>query len=158
MTDPPRVIGEFNDYSGLVAALRTRIGELNVPLDQLDEIAGLPTRYLSKILGPAQVRRFSMQSLSPLLGALGLKCLFVVDQEAVARFGARLRPRDRRAIRSGTTEVRFSQRFMRKIQAKGRKARFDKMTPQQRSALARKLNRIRWAKVKSGAKCAVDLT
>jgi hypothetical protein len=151
VTDPPRIIASFNDYASMISGIRERVNELQVPLELLDDISGLPTRYVSKLLGPAQVRRFSMQSLAPLLGALGLKCLFVEDAEAIARFGGRLRKRDRTAIRSSSVEFRFSRQFMREIQEKGRKARFDKMTPQQRSALARKLNRIRWGRVKSGS-------
>jgi hypothetical protein len=148
MTDaPPRVIADFCDYNGLVAGLRRRVDELGVVIGTLDEVAGLPTRYVSKMLGPRQVRRFSMQSLTPLLWTLGIR-LQMVEDEDTKRFIDRLPKRGKGAIRSGTTEIRLSRRFMRKIQAKGRKARFAKMTPNQRSALARKLNRIRWARVR----------
>jgi hypothetical protein len=46
-------------------------------------------------------------------------------------------------------EWRVSPQSFRKIQAKGRKARWDAMTPKQRTAWGRKLNRIRWTKVRA---------
>jgi hypothetical protein len=111
-------------------------------------VAGLPDRYLGKLLAPKPVRRIGMISLAPVLAVLGAELWLVGNPEAVRRFGSRLKKRNDNLVRGGTTVIELSHRFMRKIQAKGRKARFAKMTAEQRSELARELNRIRWSKPK----------
>jgi hypothetical protein len=51
---------------------RRRVAELNISLDTLDEIAGLPTRYSAKVFGLQRSKNFGQMSLEALLGALGL--------------------------------------------------------------------------------------
>jgi hypothetical protein len=149
MTDAqPRVIAEFVDYAGLVAAVRTRIGELNVPLEQLDEIAGLPTRYVSKIIGPAQTRRFSMQSLAPLLGALGLKCIFVEDPQAIERFGSRLRQRMHNSPLLPVVHTRRPRQFYRQMGLIGGPLSRSKMSRRKASQLGRKAAHARWSRAR----------
>ena len=69
---------------------RRRVTELNISLETLDAIAGLPTRYSSKVLGLQPTRRFGQISFEALLGALGLMLLVVEDPEALARVQHRL--------------------------------------------------------------------
>ena len=62
------------DYDGLLAALRQRAIELNTPLESIDEVAGLPTRYTTKLLG-------GMRGLGRVsLGLLGKRHLLDVEQ------------------------------------------------------------------------------
>jgi hypothetical protein len=148
---PPRIIAEFNDYPGLIAGIRERVNELNVPLELLDEIAGLPTRYVSKILGPAQVRRFSMQSLAPLLGALGIRCAFLEDPETIARFGSRLR---RRMHNSASLAVvhppNRPKAFYQKMgRVGGPRSRLN-MSKRKASQLGRKAAYARWSRATDG--------
>ena len=56
----------------LRAVFRRRVAQLNISLETLDAIAGLPTRYSSKVLGLQPTRRFGQISFEALLGALGL--------------------------------------------------------------------------------------
>ena len=70
-----RVIAEFVDYPGMLAALRARVSELQISGERFDEFAGLPRGYLSKLVGARPVRRVGMTSFSPLMNALGLRCL-----------------------------------------------------------------------------------
>ena len=69
---------------------RRRVTELNISLETLDAIAGLPTRYSSKVLGLQPTRRFGQISFEAFLGALGLMLLVVEDREALARVQHRL--------------------------------------------------------------------
>jgi hypothetical protein len=141
-----RVLGEFRDYNQMLAGLRARITELQLAGETLDEVSGLPKGYASKLTSARPTRRIGAVSLGPILGVLGIKCLFVEDEDALRRVADRLTRRNSNLVRGGTTVIELSHRFMRKIQAKGRKARFAKMTAEQRSELARELNRIRWKK------------
>ena len=55
-----RVIAEFVDYPGMLAALRARVSELQISGERFDEFAGLPRGYLSKLVGARPVRRVVM--------------------------------------------------------------------------------------------------
>jgi hypothetical protein len=141
-----RVLGEFRDYGQMLAGIRARVNEMQVNGERFDEFAGLPRGYLSKIAGTKPVRRIGITSMGPLLSALGVTCIFVEDPEATARLKNRLKPRNPRLVRSAASEFRLSHRWLRKIASKGGTARDAKLTPEQRSELARELNRIRWKK------------
>ena len=89
----PKVLAECRSYDELVAALRARIGELNVTCESVDELAGLPTRYVSKLLAPTRrpIRQFGRASLGPLLQCLGVKLVLALDDEgAFAKIRSRL--------------------------------------------------------------------
>jgi hypothetical protein len=144
MTEP-RIIGEFDAYPGLLAALRARIAQLDISGERLDELAGLPRGYFQKLIGTRPKKRLGMQSLGDVFGALAVKAVLIEDEAALARISSRLVKR-KYVVRGDTTHIELSRRFMRKIQAKGRQARFTAMTPKQRSALGRKLANQRWHK------------
>ena len=88
MTERPLGICRTSD--DLRAVMRRRVAELNISLDTLDHIAGLPTRYCSKVLRVQPTRGFGQFSLDGLLGALGLMLIVVEDAEALARVQRRL--------------------------------------------------------------------
>lgn len=84
MTEP-RILAEIDGrsgYAGLVAMFRARIAELEVAMEEVDARAGLPLRYTSKLLGKNQSKKIGSIGLGPLLGALGVKLLAVVDETA----------------------------------------------------------------------------
>ncbi len=99
-------------------------------------------------------------SLGSILGATGLALVVVEDPERVrlkfaerqqrqARPGNRnwqpLSPADDAEPVSMTDEARLLQNVMRRNGRKGVRARMKKLTPEQRSAIARKAARSRWA-------------
>ena len=96
-----QVIAEFSDYPGLRDALREARERRNVSFEVLDEIAGSAKGFWSKILAPNGSRRVTMESLALGLGALGLKCLVVEDEEALRRVQKRFQPRNRALVRNG---------------------------------------------------------
>jgi hypothetical protein len=142
MTEP-RIIGEFDAYPGLLAALRARIAELNVAGERLDELAGLPRGYFQKLIGTRPKKRLGMQSLGDVFGALAIKAVLVEDEAALARITSRLVKR-KYVVRSAVSHIEISHRFLRKIGAVGGRVRNAKLTPRQRSALGRKLANHRW--------------
>lgn len=146
MSEQPRIIAEFVDYSGMLDGLRARVRELNVHGERFDEFAGLPQGYLSKLIGMRPVKRIGMNSLGPLLDALGLKCVLVENEETTKRLKNRVKSRNPNLVRAGSTHVVLTWRFMQKIQRAGGRARAIKMTPAQRRRSARKAARMRWLK------------
>jgi hypothetical protein len=145
MTEP-RIIGEFDAYPGLLAALRARVAELNVAGERLDELAGLPRGYFQKLLGSRPVKRIGMRSLGDIFGALALKAQLVEDPEAFARVAGRLKPRKQHQIRSGAVHLTLTRRFYRKIGLIGGRLSRSKMSRQRASELGRKAAMARWAK------------
>jgi hypothetical protein len=92
--------GDASDYLELIDVFRLRADQLHLAGELIDEVAGLPARYCSKLFGRRQIRRVGMISLGPLLGALGIKLVIVEDQEALARVRNRLVQRNDNLVRS----------------------------------------------------------
>jgi hypothetical protein len=89
-----RALAVVTDYTGLVTALRQRIAELGTHMEAVDEVAGLPLRYTSKLMSENNHTSLGRVSLGPLLGALASKLVVVPDQDALARVRHRLLARD----------------------------------------------------------------
>jgi hypothetical protein len=92
MSEAIEPITVVTDYDTLITALRQRAITLNTPLESIDEVAGLPTRYTTKLLGKTNV--LGPMSFGALLGALALKLAVVPDNDALARIRHRLPVRD----------------------------------------------------------------
>ena len=143
--DGPRVVAEFSDYAGMLDALRRRVNELALNGERFDEYAGLPRGYLSKLVGAKPTRRLGMVSFQPVLAGLGLRCLFVVDEEAERRLKERCQPRNSSYVRAAPSIV-LTVRFFQRIGRKGAQARVDNSTKQQRQKWARNAAIARWRK------------
>jgi hypothetical protein len=143
----PRIVATFNSYAGMLDAIRARVTELQINGERFDEYAGLPKGYLSKLIGQKPVRKIGMQSFQPVCAGLGLRCLFVVDEEAERRLRKRLPPRNQSYVRS-TPSIVLTVRWFRSIGRKGAQARIDNSTKKQRQEWARKAAIARW---KNGA-------
>jgi len=146
MGDERRVLADVTSYDEMLAALRARVTELQVNGQRFDEFAGLPTGYLSKLIGPNPIRRLGLQSFQPVLAGLGLRLLVIEDPEATQRLKDRVRPRDGSYVRGGVTHLALTTRFMQKIGRKGAQARVDNSTKRQRQEWARRAAIARWKK------------
>ena len=71
MSDTLEPLAVVVDYDGLITALRRRAITLNTPLKSIDDVARLPTRYTTKLLG--QRRMLGPMSFGAILGALCLE-------------------------------------------------------------------------------------
>jgi hypothetical protein len=153
MTEP---LASFVDYDGLRRALNACRDLRDVSLERMDEITGAPAGYFAKLLGPRPIKRIGLQSLGWALGGLGVRCVLVSDPEALAKVESRFVERDvphlASVVRGGTTEFKLSRRHMSIIQAKGRRSRWENMTPKQRTKWAKEMNKSRWRKIRLRAK------
>jgi hypothetical protein len=139
-----RTLAEFSDYAGMINAIRDRVRELEIHGEAFDEYAGLPEGYLSKLIGTNPIRRIGMTSLGPLFTALGVTCVMIENTAGTARLKKRLRPRNGSFVRSGTTHFILTSRELRRRQKNGRKNRWEKLSPEQRSEVMRVLAERRW--------------
>ncbi len=142
-------LATIHDYDGLIAAMRVRAQERKLALsaDENAAIAGLPDKYLPKLIGANPVRRLGMASLGAVLGVLGAKLVMVADEEAELKFAKRLKRHNPNLVRSGT-EAQLAERHAARMGRKGGRARWAGTTPEERSEVARKLNKLRWGKPK----------
>jgi hypothetical protein len=103
LLDPPeeaaQPLPEIKSYDELIVCLRARADQLKISRAVIDEIAGLPDRYASKILSPGGAKRIGMRSLGNLLCALGLKLIAVDDPETLERCQGRRAPRNESQVR-----------------------------------------------------------
>jgi hypothetical protein len=146
------------DYAELIAALKARMAELGVTMETLDDISGLPTRYVSKIFSPTPLRGLGRVSLGPLIGALGLKLIVAEDAEQLARIRSRLIQRKARAhipdepmrhaakMPSVARHLVVTTDFLRKIGAQGGIARANNMTRRRLAQIGRMGAVARWSK------------
>lgn len=142
-----RHLAECRDHAGLVAAIRARLDELEVVPETIDHLAGLPLRYLSKIIAPMAYKSISSMSLGPLLQALGLKLIVVEDGETLDKIKSRLVKRKPGGPKHADgLQLTFSKRFMRKIARKGGQARMQKAGAEGRREFAIMGASARWAK------------
>jgi hypothetical protein len=85
-----RPLAVIRDYDQQVDVFRARADALGVTYETIDEVAGLPTRYTTKLMGPMRVKTLGKHSFGPLCGAFGIAFIAVVDDEAFRRVEHRL--------------------------------------------------------------------
>jgi hypothetical protein len=141
-----RALAEFSDYGGMLAAVRARVKELQVAGAAFDQYAGLPDKYLSKLIGERPVRRIGMMSMGPLFAALGVSCVMLEDPAATARIKNRIKPRNGSFVRTTHTVRAVTDRQWSRIQKLGRKARWKKLSRTERSDIMRAVSLKRWGR------------
>jgi hypothetical protein len=144
-------VREARNYVQFMEALRDRCADLDVAYETVDVMAGLPARYLAKVLAPVPIKALGPVSLGPMLGAMGLKVLVVEDAETLARFAKKLskrkyrrhagvgmpaNKRHRKSALSGNSDWGKMMRARQIAQA----------SPTQRKQSAKKAAKARWRK------------
>jgi hypothetical protein len=79
----------------LIAGVRDGVHERGIAYQTVDEIAGVPDRYTSKLLAKEPIKNLGWVSLPAVLGALGKALVIVDDPEQIARVRDRWTPRER---------------------------------------------------------------
>jgi len=142
--------GTARSYQDLQAVLRAVAELRRLSREQIDELAGLPRGYASKVLAELPSRSLGPDTLGPMVGALGVQLLVVDDPDALARYTERADKRvefraQNAVMHSGTVHVKLSRRKLRKMQRKGGKNSRKRMSWKTRRGLARKAARARWS-------------
>jgi hypothetical protein len=149
--EPAKVLAVVQSYHDLHAVLRRRKDELDLSCQVIDRAGGLTGGHGSKLLAPQPLKRANWDTLAFLLPALGLRLAVLEDPDALAqlkKFPTRQVKTPSRSVpwcRKGK-QMLVSMRFVRRIARQGGEARAQKLTPEQRSASARKAAKARWHK------------
>jgi hypothetical protein len=163
MTQPIRSMPE------LLEALRARRDELNISHETIDNIAGMPSGYTSKLFAPEPIRGFGYASFGSVLGALGLAVVVVADPEQAKkvekRWVRRKRPQKlpsasipasmpcevpaELAITPAFQRLLNDPAYMKKLAVRGGNIRCYRLSKRRRKQIAKNAARARWAKEKT---------
>ena len=144
-------IGVVKCWADLVAVARARSLELDVSFQTIDELAGLADNYTSKLLSGE--RQFAEMSFDAVFGALGLDFVAVESREKMRRIEKRLVHRKTTSrMHSGAEQApikfKLTRKFMRKIARLSVAGRLRRLSPAQRSEIARKAALARWEMIR----------
>jgi hypothetical protein len=96
---------DVSDYRELAKAIRDRITQLGISLETAEELAGVPSGYLSKMTGERPLRRASPYTLLLVLQALSLKVTLTHDAAMAERMTKRYRQKNPRMVRPPVCEL-----------------------------------------------------
>lgn len=143
-------------WDGLLEAFRLAFDKLGTSYRALNDIAGIAEGHAEKLLAPIPIKEFGRKSFGPILGALGIKILVVIDEPALASVRQHSRYSARRVdapSRHSSVNVRIAKAKRRRAKllppgkARMMRARQILMTPaSKRSEIARTAARARWRK------------
>jgi hypothetical protein len=136
------------DYDGLHTALRERVNELNISRETLDAVSGIPAGYSGKLLCVPPMRALGRVSFGPVLQSLGLCLIVAEDGDALARVADQLVAR-KHGLRANARIDFPKWLFTPARAAKCARKRWENVTPAQRSKIARRAIRARWARVRA---------
>lgn len=153
--EPYRVI---LDYEALEDMFLDRIEDLNIPFSTVDDNGGFTQGEAQKLLCKSRerwARTFGVISLGKMLKGTGIALVAVVDDERFAELKGDMKLRKRRPNRemlpAGSIKL-LKGKITAKTSGKMQELRSAKLTPRQRSVIARRAARIRWRKARtSGA-------
>jgi hypothetical protein len=148
-----RVIAEFADYNGMLAAIRLRCQEQQIAVGSPDvaALAGIADGYLAKLTSPKAPRRLGAISMGPILAVLGCRLVLVEDRKMMERYTNRLPKRNETCLHAGTVHFALSGKHMRAIRRKGGANSRKNLGKRLRRALARKAAQARWRKAAAKA-------
>ena len=90
---PPDVM--IHSMEELLAALRARRDQLQLTHERLDDLSGLPSGYIGKLLAPVPIKNLGWLSFGLVLDSMGCALVLVEDPEQVQRVKSRWIPRER---------------------------------------------------------------
>jgi hypothetical protein len=75
----------IRSYDDLIVVARSRMAELQITFETLDDCSGVQSGYAAKLLSLAKIKTLGPMSFCAIMGALGIKLVAVEDPAAVAR-------------------------------------------------------------------------
>jgi hypothetical protein len=167
MAEPPLpvtgLVGTAEHYAELLKLFGRRVEELNLTYESVDFLAGFPARYTATLLSGSGGKAMSIFSFFTMVRVLALLPTFAHDETQLANLRARpdwigwkrpgrrwrpRKPKPRKRASGHARHVEFTlwPDLLRKSAQQGGYARAAKMTPEERTASARRAALARWHK------------
>jgi transcriptional regulator with XRE-family HTH domain len=147
------VVGSFRDYDGLVDGLRARAASVGLSYELIEDLAEMSSGALSKYLSDLRVKQLTVASLIRITAVMGVRCVFVIDDELLREMRPYWELRDagkaharRRASLGRATIERLLPVAFSEFAKLGAAARNAKLTAHGRKRLARRAAKARWSK------------
>jgi hypothetical protein len=136
---------EATSYTELMSAIQAQVGALGLKLSDFDDLAGFPAGLSGKVFGMLQVKRLGPEKMFDALRAAGLRIKVEPDPDQLEKMRKRIaenyNPRQANQARNGHAASLPSRavlsRVLKPIGDLGRKSRWAKTTPKERSEHAR---------------------
>jgi hypothetical protein len=133
----------------LQQAMRQRAETIGISRERIDEIGGLPDGYSAKLLTNPPYRSLGPLSTFQLIGALGMMVALIESPEMMQRIAQAPR-RVQWNVRTGKNHWRAAKplsmigKLLRQNGALGGRKRSEKLSPAERTAIAKRAARVRW--------------
>lgn len=131
----------ITDPASMLDALRTRIAELQLSYESVDDLAGLADRYCCKLMTQPPMRQLGRISYWVLPQALGLRIVLEPDPDLCRRMAPRwqkrIRPRPALAGKMKVTTSSFGHVTLTAISRMGGEARAQKLSARRRRQIAK---------------------
>jgi hypothetical protein len=151
-TPPGAVIGEFSECDQLIEHLRRRAEYIGLSYGVIDQLTEMGEGSTGRYLAPVRSRQLTMASMLRIAEVLGIKAVFVVDEQLTHKWQSEWAKRDgskvhaRRSPSLGpATLKRVLKPAAAELGRRGHLARMAATTPEQRRAIGRRGARARWA-------------
>ncbi len=136
--EPYRVI---TDAEALLEMFIDRIEDMNVSRITIDETGGFTPGYSAKLLCQPPMKTMANESFTRMLKATGIVLVAVVDDDRFAAIKEHLVKRRRRVLQANASKTRPTWLFTRKRAREMGKNRWSVLTDEQRTKLARKMQK-----------------
>ena len=145
-----RALATVTDYDEIIGALRARMAELRVTNETIGAIAGLAGGYVGKLLAPSRIKNLGPTSFGLMLQSLGLKLIVVEDTKTTAKMRPRWTQREKALplLAMVRTPPRATWLFTSRSGRKAAKARAEKLSSAERSAISLNAITVRWRREK----------
>jgi hypothetical protein len=151
---PEMIFRVVTDYEALQDAFADRIEDLNVPLTEVDAVAGMTRGNMQKLLVKSDAkwaREFGWKTLGDALKGTGMVLAFILDDEKFAPLKAQMMKRKSHSPRiAGKTRAKWL--FTKNKAREMGKRRFSMMTDSQRKRHQRKAQRAQAASRRAKAR------
>jgi hypothetical protein len=154
--DPARVIAVIRCHDDLVEAFRTIKDMLQLSNQVCDDLIDLTDGFTDKVLGPTRAKGLSPFMFDNFTSFFAVQFEMKVDIEAARLVQDRWEKREDRRIHVNASRLsksvmkRAKPEVCRDLLKLARKQRNLKLSPKQRSMIARKAARARWRKERNG--------
>jgi hypothetical protein len=148
-TSAPRVIGRAQTYDEVVDIFRRRQDELGLSNEVAEQLGGLTSGHVDKLLGPTRSKTMGAFTIDVLMEVFAVDFVMVESAEKLARMESRWEEKQRCYSVPITKRRKISAKLieqakpliMRELAKRGAAARNANMSAEQRSKLARRAGR-----------------
>ena len=140
-----RAFATITDYDGFIAAIVARMTAIGITHEGLEAL-GFAKGHVGKILAPNRSKNVGPKTFGPLLQLLGIKLIAVEDEKMTEEMRPHWQKREKALplLANVRTPPRATWLFTSRSGRKAAKARAEKLSAEERSAISLHAITVRW--------------